>query len=137
FSTWPVSTARRTSESLWRRRSSRLTFPEDDRVQRPPPPSQQHQSQHCRENAERQLHAANGGKHLILAGVVGIMERIRKLNDKGGDKHRSGEQRGVDPREKAYDQKDPANQLTVRSDIAEGGRDAVGGEVLGEVGDSS
>jgi membrane protease YdiL (CAAX protease family) len=60
------------------------------------------------------------------------MERIGKLNDEGGDEHRSGEQRGVDAREQARDQKNPAKELAVGGDVAQKGRDAVGGEALGE-----
>jgi membrane protease YdiL (CAAX protease family) len=60
------------------------------------------------------------------------MERIGKLNDEGGNEHRSGEQGGVDARQQARDQKDPAKELTVRGDVAEEDGDAVGGEALGE-----
>ena len=65
------------------------------------------------------------------------MERIGKLNDEGSDEHRSGQQRRADARQQAGDQKNPAKELAVRSDVAEEGGDAVGGQALGKAGNAA
>src|SRR5262249_35846876 len=94
---------------------------------------------HChrqRQHRQRQLDGVHGAGEAV-AGVVGIAQRVGKLNDEYSNEHRSRQEEGIETGEQTGDEQDGPEKLGVRGEIAEEHRDVVAGEVGGERGGAS
>jgi len=93
--------------------------------------AEEHDGEADRQQGQRQLDSVKRGEELVAA-ALRIAESIGELHDERGHEHRAGEEERIESREKPGDQKDGADQLGVRGDVAEKDRDAVRRHVLRE-----